>query len=126
MLLLNAAPRPNRGNNVKLIDQLTQAWNGDACGVTIDIVGNEESNAELQWVLAIPITSDTAPEVLARVGALRDQLSLDGFLPVDSTSEASLRLPNSQAVEAECPYRPTECLGEHVVASGRGRFPEMH
>lgn len=109
---------------MKLIDQLTQAWNGDACGVTIDIVGNEDANAELQWVLAIPVTPDTAREVLVRVGALRNQLSLDGFLPVDSNSDASLRLPNGQAVEAECPYRPDECLGQHVVASGRGRFLE--
>ena len=107
---------------MKLIDQLTQAWNGNACGVTIDIVGNEETNAELQWVLAIPVTADTAREVLVRVGDLRNQLSRDGFLPSHSDSQASFRLPNSQAVESECPYRPDECLGEHVVASGRGRF----
>lgn len=109
---------------MRFINQLAQAWNGDACGVTIDIVGNEEADAELQWVLAIPVNGDTAPEVLTRVGALRNQLSVDGFVPVDSDTGAPLRLPNSQAVESECPYRPEECLGQHVVASGRGRFVE--
>jgi len=109
---------------VKLIDQLTQVWHGDACGVTIDIVGNDATDAELQWVLAIPVTSETAPDVLVRVGALRNQLSADGFYPVDPEASALVRLPNSQAVESECPYRPDQCVGQHVVASGRGRLQQ--
>lgn len=111
---------------MRLIEHLAQAWSGNACGVTIDIVGEAKQTAELQWVIAIPVAHHSPEDVMAGVNDLRAELQAEGFTPIDQEFKGSSSgLPNELALESECPYRPAECVGQHVVASGRGLLTDL-
>lgn len=105
----------------RLFDRLVDEWSGQACGLTFDLVGSSKPNSEVQWVLAFPVQSDGLDAQLQATETLRTDLLDVGYqdAPMHDFDE-SAQLPNGVSLEDNCPYRPSTCLGSHIVVTGHG------
>lgn len=103
------------------IQRLMQEWSAGACGVTIDFVGDATLSSEMQWVIAFPTTKKQMTHFTDGVQKLRVDLERVGLEPIAVRHFShSNNLPNGVAIEGVCPFRPGNCLGEHVIATGHG------
>lgn len=105
----------------RLFNRLVDEWSGQACGLTVDLVGSSQPNSEVQWVLAFPVRSDGIDAQLAATEMLRADLLNFGYVDAsDQQFDVSAELPNGVSLEDDCPYRPATCSGNHVVVTGHG------
>lgn len=106
---------------MELIQRLLEEWSHQACGVTIDIVGDASLSSELQWAIAFPLGTTSEDACTQFLAALREDLQEMGLQQVhDRHFEHETQLPNGHAIETSCPYRPETCSGDHLLATGRG------
>lgn len=97
---------------------LVAALPADSCGCTVDWHRGDPSGRIVQWLWAKPASEVTVDEVkngsdaLARVTAFQPGVT-EGY---------QVTLPNAVEVLGQCPFQPEVCAGQHVVASGSGRF----
>lgn len=106
---------------MELVQRLVDQWAKNACGLTIDIVGNSELSSEVQWVLAVPVDVRNPQDSIQSIEKLRDALEQSGLQRVpEEHFDPDANLPNGTALESTCPYRPESCLGDHLVAAGHG------
>lgn len=106
---------------MELIQRLLKEWSRQACGVTIDVVGDSTLSSELQWAIAFPLEEIGDDVCLQFLTELRSDLASLGLQHVDHRHlESSASLANDTAKESMCPYRPDTCSGDHLVATGRG------
>ena len=94
-----------------------------ACGLTFDWQKLSDGKEICQWLWGRPVTHDLAqlPEaqLLEVAKRIPEAAYKNNLVPVDPIS-VGLNLPNEIAVLEQCPFRPGECNGQHIVASGAG------
>lgn len=116
-------PKGRLGHRLRLFEALLREWSQHSCGLTIDLVGNAQLSSELQWVIAVPLREQHVDTVLRSIDSLREKLEHNGLRTVSAERfDPAATLPNGTSIEPSCPYRPEDCAGEHLVATGHGLF----
>ena len=90
----------------------------ESCGCTVDWHRGDAEGRVVQWLWAKPATEVSLAEV--QTGA--DALARVTRLQQGSTAGFQVTLPNAVEMLDHCPFQPERCSGQHVVASGSGRF----
>ena len=86
------------------------------CGYTLDCFTSPAGESFVQWVWASPLGSD------ATAFAERIERELNARLESESPrGSVELALDRAVARVENCPFQPSACPGEHVVATGAGR-----
>ena len=94
--------------------------------MTIDWQRLPDGTQLCQWLWGRPVTAEI--EQLPHSGLLKlaeEVVQTAHALNIRQVDPLSvgLNLPNEMAVLDTCPFRPDDCVGKHVVASGAGIIP---
>lgn len=103
-----------------------QAVSSEACGMTIDWQRLPNGTQLCQWLWGRPVSAEISNlphSVLLDLAAEVVRTAHSHSLQEVDPQAVGLNLPNDTAVMESCPFRPGECSGKHVVASGAGIIP---
>ena len=91
--------------------------------MTLDWQRLSDGTQLCQWLWGRPVSHEisnlTEPDLLRLAEEVSRTAQRLDLQQVDAQT-VGLHLPNETAIFDSCPFRPGECTGKHVVASGSG------
>lgn len=101
------------GLTIKIFDVFREMCGEHSCGQTFETI-ERDNHTEVQCIVAIPVSRFPHPDAEVFFTESIVRLTDSGLLPAERHAVSNSGLVSGVEREDQCPYRPDECVGEHV------------